>query len=193
MVVSPFNLILNFILLMEFLSIIWPWIQNLWFPIVIALLLFYKLPPQFDEIKSLLKVIANNVWKELLSEENSIMIFKLVLHEHIDRKIDYIKDILTVNNIDKRKDSIIANIKTEFTRITQEECEKLSRFNCPAWDMWDILLTSVDFEELYTKIFSIFFWAWDIDRKCTDIKKVLESEVNNLVSIICKKSRRFKL
>lgn len=188
----------------ESLSIVWPWIERLWFPIVFTLLMFGTLSLLFknyfkqsllrhEEIIAWLKTIANNIWKDQLSEENSSLVLKLVMHEHIDRKIDYLEWILIENNIQERRDAIEENIKTEFSTITHEEAEKLSKFNCPCWDMWDILLTEINFWDFLRRVYSIFFSSATINKKLEDIRKVMEAEVNKLNNIVSYRSKRFRL
>jgi len=162
-------------------------VKELWFPIAISIILLYflinKWSKKLDEIKHILTIIAVNVWKTLLNSEQTILIFKWCLSEHIFMKLKYAKQILIENDIQNRKEQIKLNLLNEFKKITEEEATKLSQFNTPAWDLWKILLKT-DFNKFMSEVYDIFFSNSSIDKKCNDMNYLMFWYVNTMVSEI---------
>jgi len=171
-------------------------VQSLWLPTAIAVVFLWffiwKMTQKLEEITFTLKTISKNVWKELLSPQNTVMIFKLMLFEHCNRKIEYAKNVLIENHIDEtyRQIQIKRELKNEFVRITTEEANKLSSFNTPAGDLGQILMNNIDFDKFMNDIYVVFFDKnIDIEKKCKDMMAVMNGYINDLIKIIENKIR----
>jgi len=138
---------------------------------------------KLDEIIIKLDKVWCKIWKTLLSKEETIEIFTLILSEHICKKLEFLRWILVENSIHKRRPQIEKNIRSKIVEITQEEASKLSKYNSPAWDLGDMLMT-VDFNKFCKDINEIFFSEDEIDNKVSDLKRMMWWYVNDLITKI---------
>ena len=171
-------------------------IANVWAVWVIAWYLVKNQTKQnnifiknMGDIANSIKKIASNVWKTLLDWSQSKILFESVLHIHVDKQCEYVSDIIKNNDLSKREENIKKNIKNEFTSITQEWARKLSLFNSPAGDLWNILLREVDLDKYFSDIYIIVFGEWTASAKRKDLRSLMHGEVNSLLSIIDKRVR----
>jgi len=176
----------------------WLWALAFW---VILIMYFYNInsfiKTQTDQLEILTKSftesidaiitkidkISSWIWKTKLNKPQRTTVFKCVLHEHIDRKIDFAVELLERNHIKERQKQVKDLLKNEFFRITMEEADKLSSFDTEVWDMGKILMW-IDFDEFMWKVYEIFFSEQDIIAKEKDLRSMMEWYVNNLIVAI---------
>jgi hypothetical protein len=136
-----------------------------------------------------IEVIASNIGRTFLKPSQALSVFKAILHEHIDKKVDFCRGILEKNNIKKRRKNIELNIRSRFEEITREEGEKLSDFTTPAGDLGLFLCKSIDWDEYLKNIYAIFFSESTVDLKCKDMKHLMKGMVTTMMTEIEEKMR----
>lgn len=161
---------------------------NWWF----ALVAWYLLRNQtrhLEELTKSFKVLANNVGKTYLNANQTTMMFKLVMSEHIQKKIEICDQILTENDIFNREEQIKDNIYNDFQTITAEETNKLSQFNTPAWDLGLLVKTNIDWNKFMEDIYKRIFSRFSKEIKLSYLKKTMQSYANDILAKIEKKIR----
>lgn len=164
-------------------------ISTWWLPIVISAVFILLSIKKDNMIAAKLEQMIWLLWKNYFNKEDALAYFKLILREHISRKLEIIWDILEKNSIDKRMTEIKARIKTEFDTITQDWVHRLSKINSPVWDMWAVL-AAVDFDRFYCEVYDILFKKVEWERyhvlrmKIKDLRFLMEWYVNSLVKIL---------
>ena len=140
---------------------------------------------KMEDISKSVKAMSLNIGKTQLSPAQAVDLFKAIMLEHIERKLDYAKDVLEKNHIEARRTQIEKNLMNKFRSITMEEAEKLSGYNTMAGDMGKLLL-SIDFDQFMNDVYEIFFSKQDVPTKLTDLRLVMRGYVNELLNNIDK-------
>jgi hypothetical protein len=103
------------------------------------------------------------------------------MHQHIERKLKYIEEVLINNNLESRKNEIIRNMKEKFIEITNDEVEFLDNFHCQNGTLGKILLSSVDFDVFVNdEIVPIVFSDNNIQIKLQDLEYLMKGYVNRI-------------
>lgn len=136
---------------------------------------------KMEEISKSVKIMSLNIGKTQLSACQAVDLFKAIMLEHIERKLDYAREVLEKNHIEERRPQIEKNLMNKFKSITMEEAEKLSSYNSVAGDMGKILL-SIDFDQFMSDVYDIFFEKNNpIPTKITDLRLLMRGYVNDLL------------
>lgn len=190
------------------ISTLWAPIEKLW-PVVVlftvlVLFLIKIVNKSFDnnlkiaesieknnlKIVESLEKISYNIGRKVLNNSETVLVFKAIMSEHIQRKIEVCNDILVENNIFKRQPEIREIIHNQFWNITEEESAKLSKFNSSAWDLWQILINNLKFDEFIEKVCEKMFTTLEKDKKLKDIRNLMNWYVNKLIKIIQQETKK---
>jgi len=162
------------------------WISTVFATILLVVFLRYAFST-LSIMLSKLDLIIELITKRELLDFQTIWVFKSVLSECIHKKLMFAKTKLIENNIKTRRPQIEQALSTQFYKFTQEECQFLSTFKTPAWDIWKIFAEILDYEQWkqYMKwIYYIFFWEWEIQTKVDDMSAYMNEIVNSMVAKI---------
>lgn len=160
--------------------------------IIIVFITVMKLNKRMKSLNKTLMILADKISTSFLDADNSIELFRIVMQNHVNNKIDYINDVLTKNDIENRKQQIQENIKSKFDHITQMETDILSKYNSICGDMGQYLLESVDWDEFYKKVNSIVFSDFEKEQKIEDLKNYMQGAVEELAKGLREKARNKK-
>jgi len=130
-----------------------------------------------------LERMSHSIGKTLLSGEQAIVFFNLVLNEHINKKLAFVRGVLTENHIDSRPQQIKDNLRSKFIEITSKEAGILKGFNSVAGDMGKILL-SFDIDLVLEATYKIVFSSDSIDNKINDLRMYMNNCVSDLIRTI---------
>ena len=171
-------------------------ISQLGFPIVMSLLMWRfisrsssKTDIVLEKLIGSIDKLSYNVGKTLLDSSQTLIVFKSVMHEHIERKLSYVHSVLENNNIKNRRKQIEKNLHNKFMDITRSEAAKLATFNTPAGDLGRILLDEVNYNKFMSEVYEIFFSQSKDYIKESDLKSLMLGYVTNLVEVIENKIR----
>lgn len=143
-----------------------------------------KIVVALNEMSKAIELVIDKVSVPYLQTEQSVVLFRSVMRDHIWQKLTYLGEILERNSITERKPQIKINIEREFRRITVQEAEKLSRYKSVCGDMGKILQNSINWPSFLTPVFTIFF-SHDTDaQRIKDIHVLMTCEVDKIVKII---------
>ena len=151
------------------------------FAIIILIGMFAK---QMKNLANAITVLTEKVSSPYLDHKQSLVVYRAIMTEQIQRKVNLLRDILVKNSIHERREQIESNIEIEFKHITSVECEKLSNFKTVCGDMGKCVKDELDWEKLLQSIYKAFFSRDDIDRKLTDVKLLLNEETERIAEII---------
>lgn len=143
-----------------------------------------KIVAALNEMSKAIELVIDKVSVPYLQTEQSIMLFRAIMRDHIWQKLTYLGEILERNSIADRKSQIKINIKKEFKRITVQESEKLSLYKSVCGDMGKILQNSIEWKEFLAPVFTIFFSQDTDTQKIKDIHVLMTCEVDKIVKII---------
>ncbi|MCK5612666.1 hypothetical protein KAR91_62920 [Candidatus Pacearchaeota archaeon] len=129
-------------------------------------------------------ILTDKVSSPYLKPEESLIIFRAIMSDHIKNKLDYLRETLTNNHIYERKNQIEKNIEREFKRITNMEAEKLSKFHTSSGDMGKTLLKEIKWKKFLDPVYVIFFGGDEISKKIDDIHGIMNEWVDRIASII---------
>lgn len=127
-----------------------------------------------DKIIQSIDKFANNIGKTLLDRDQTILVIKSLLFEHIDEKVNYALEILRHNDIHNRVEQIEKNLRIKYAEITQRITRKLSMFNTPAGDCGRLLTEFLDFSTFMEEVYVVFFSDSDIDTKALDLRSLMK-------------------
>lgn len=161
------------------LNLWYVWISNLIF--MLFILKAYK--KQQDNNIVQFQKIASMTWRALLNSDETIEIFIFMFNDFIVKKLKFLKEILIKDTIKEREPQIKKNIYSKLVEIINEQSNRLKKYNSPAWDLWDILLT-IDFKKFCEDINEIFFWKDTIDNKIHDLERMMLWYLNDLTTKI---------
>ena len=148
------------------------------------------LTKELDRLEKKIDQVNKKTGQTVMKSDETIELFKWCMSDHIDQKVKYAREILEINKINERKEMIKKNLLTKFKSITQDEAGRLSRYNTPAGDIGKILNDSVDWKKFMEEIYDIFFREdMDVNMKCSYMRSIMRSYVNDLIGIIEKKMR----
>jgi hypothetical protein len=134
-----------------------------------------------EQIKDYLRQFKVMAMKTDISCFTAVGIINYVMHQHIERKLKYIEEVLINNNLESRKNEIIRNMKEKFIEITNEEVEFLDNFHCQNGTLGKILLSSVDFDVFVNdEIVPIVFSDNNIQIKLQDLEYLMKGYVNRI-------------
>ncbi|MDC7234979.1 MAG: hypothetical protein PQJ58_17225 [Spirochaetales bacterium] len=129
-------------------------------------------------------LLTEKVSSPHIDTAQSLIIFRAVMKDHIQKKLQYLGEVLERNSIHSRRVQIEKNIGREFRRITMEEADKLGSFNSVCGDMGKILLAGVNWELFLPAVFEIFFNSDSEHQKIMDIKTLMNSIVDKIAIVI---------
>ncbi len=147
-------------------------ISDNWLAVVLVVVLIFFL---LKQNKLLINQMTKNIGRKWLNPEETIEIYDLYIDHHITEKIKYVKKILDRNSIQKRKVEIQKNIISQFDTLTNDLCNKLSKFNTPAWDLGKIIKDNLEADAFYDGIFKIVFSDSTNENKLNDLRLYLNS------------------
>jgi len=136
------------------------------------------------------KILTKSVGQTYLNSDNSVILFRSVMADHIQRKLDVIEQILEYNHIEDRQETIMENIESKFKNITLDEKQKLSKFNTSAGDMGDILVDYLDWSVFLPQVYTIVFRDVGKEKKekikikLNDLRTLMDAHANNIIQII---------
>ena len=136
---------------------------------------------KLDAIIFELKDIKLASYRIKLNKSEARQLFRWCLTEHINKKLEYLQEILEANDIITRREQIEKNLRNKIEEITTNEAEKLSQFVTEFGDMGKILLC-VNFDKLMNEISKIFFNEDTIENKLKDIKALMNHYVCDMLS-----------
>jgi hypothetical protein len=131
------------------------------------------LQQSFENIAIVLKDISKHIGKSLLSQEETLSVFKDVEKISIHEIIEYCAEVLENNNLIDRREQISKNLKTKLQEIFQKQASKLSMFNTPAGDLGIIYSHNFNAVETLKHLIPIFFSNVAKRTKLNDIKQLL--------------------
>jgi len=129
-------------------------------------------------------ILTNQVSSPYLEPEESLIIFRSIMRDHVWSKLEFIGNTLENNHIREREHQIKKNIEREFKRITTMEAEKLSKFKTKCGDMGETLLREIDWKIFLSPVYEIFFSEDEIQKKINDIHGVMNEWVDKIAIII---------
>ena len=121
-----------------------------------------------ESSKTLTKEILASVWKTRLNKWQTIEVAKKYVLSASFEKLDYIRDRLEKNDIQKYKEQIIKQLKAELIRISEKEyITPLNSYATPIGNIWDWVKNNFEFEPFFNEVCDIFF-----SEKIEDVKKI---------------------
>lgn len=173
-------------------------ISSLGFPIVMSLLLWRAIVKNnkiqekaIIEIRNIVELIYSgieklscNVGKTVLSKEQSLNFFKIIMQNHIFQKLKFVEGILDRNDIKYRETQLKSNLYVRFREITQEEITILSSFNTPAGNLGEILEKNIDWVLFMDQCFEIIFTDQGKEAKLNDLRSLMNGYVVKFLEII---------
>lgn len=139
---------------------------------------------QIENLTSAITILTDKVSSPYLETRQSIVLFRAIMAEHVNKKLNYLGDVLTKNDIHNRRNQIEKNISRNFKRITAEETEKLSGYKCVCGDMGRVVNNVIKWPKLLDNVYDIFFTEDKNHQKIIDIKTLLNAEVDNIARIL---------
>lgn len=160
-----------------------------WLTIIILLIVFFigMIISVILMIKSLsdsVNRLADKVSAPYLDSEESLIIFRAIMRDHIWQKLEFLGRTLENNHIIERESQIKKNIEREFKRITKMEAEKLSKFKTKCGDMGKILLQEINWKKFLEPVCEIFFCEDEVLKKINDIHGIMNEWVDKIAFII---------
>lgn len=149
--------------------------------LVAVIVMFTK---RMQSLTDAIIILTNQVSAPYLEPEESLIIFRSIMRDHVWTKLEFIGNTLEHNHIRERENQIKKNIEREFKRITTMEAEKLSKFKTKCGDMGETLLKQIDWKKFLAPVYEIFFSEDEIPKKITDIHGVMNEWVDRIASII---------
>lgn len=131
------------------------------------------LKKSFTNVSNVLEKISRYVGRSLLSEEETLIIFKDISEVGQHEIIQFCTETLENNNLISRKEQITKNIKVKLQEIFQHQASKLYLFNSPAGDLGNIFEENFKAYEVLTHLVPIFFSDSNKRAKLNDIKNLL--------------------
>ena len=110
-----------------------------------------------DKNTDALLKLQNAVGHPYLDLDKAIIVFESILHEHINKKLAVVGELLETNHLIEREVEIKKRIKTEFQSITDKEANKLSKFRTSAGDMGAILCEALDWDTFLSEVYDVVF------------------------------------
>ena len=86
---------------------------------------------ELKKISTEVKRMADAIDKTELCLDKATIVFDAVCAEHISKKMDWLRDVLISNDIERRKEQIKANFKTFVYDLTLKDTQKLDEFILP--------------------------------------------------------------
>ena len=156
--------------------------------IIIMLGVFAKIgkgfASQMTALTGAINILTDKVSSPYMEARQSVVLFRAIMSEDIQKKLTYIGDILTKNSIKSRRTQIEINIAFEFKRITAEETEKLSAYKSVCGDMGKVVNGVLKWPKVLQSVYDILFSEDKDHQKIIDIKTMLKAEVDNIARII---------
>lgn len=131
-----------------------------------------------------ISLLTEKVSSPHIDTPQSLIIYRAVMKDHIQKKLNFLGEVLERNSIHSRRPQIEINIGREFRRITMEEADKLGSFNSVCGDMGKILLTGINWDLFLPAVFEIFFNNDSEHQKIMDIKMLMNSIVDKIATVI---------
>ena len=145
-------------------------------PITLLLLkyLISNLTKQINEIKL-------SVWKYVLEDEFIIDYARTKVWFASEKKLKFIKERLTKNDLRNREIQVKKSITAELQRITQEYIVFFNKFNTKIWLIWNYIENNFELKDFQNEIFDIVFRKkrnnhsieFDNELKINDIKFIM--------------------
>ena len=135
---------------------------------------------RMTDISESIRRMVTYIWRSVLNAQETVVVMKAIMHEHIFRKLSFFSNMLYKNHLDEHVEDKKEMIKTEIERITNEEIHKLSEFNSRAWDLWEYL-RNVDLDSFSDRCVSIIFGSGEPQKKLEFLKSLMEKYVNDLI------------
>lgn len=110
-----------------------------------------------NENTTALHELKKVVGQPFLRIEEAIVVFDSMEQEYIQKRLEYIGQILEKNDIVNRRSIIEKNIETTFKQFTRKECDYLSKFHTVAGDMGRIVEANLDWDKVLKLCFDIIF------------------------------------
>lgn len=139
---------------------------------------------QIEDLASAIISLTDKVSSPYLETRQSVVLFRAIMAEHVNKKLNYLGDVLTKNDIQNRRPQIEQNLSREFKRITAEETEKLSGYKSVCGDMGRVVNNVIKWPKLLENVCDIFFTTDKNHQKIIDIKTLLNAEVDNIARIL---------
>lgn len=149
--------------------------------LITVIIMFSK---RMEGLTAAITILTDKVSSPYLKPEESLIIFRAIMSDHIKNKINFLKETLINNHIIEREHQIKKNIEREFKRITIMEAEKLSKFHTSSGDMGKTLLKEIDWRKFLNPVYEIFFSEDDIPKKLNDIHGIMNEWVDKIAAII---------
>ena len=181
-------------------------VQQIGFPIVIALLLWQEISKRFtkqDKTEDrLIKIVTDNIttgidklnttlqeikfiaYKTTLSKHEVMQVVSDKFCIHIRKKQNVLNDVLEKNNLKTRRCQIEQRITTEFKEITRQECSELNIFNTRIGAVGNLIMEMIDWDKFLQSVFEIVFSEDEKKIKLRDTENLMNGYVSDIKSQI---------
>lgn len=137
-----------------------------------------------SDLANAVSTLTAKVSSPYIDMERSLIIFRSVMKEHVQKKLEYLSDVLEKNSINERRSQIEKNIEQKFKDITGGEAFKLSQFKSVAGDMGRILIDGINWDIFLKDVYDIFFSSDTSHNKIMDIKEMMNGYCNEISKTI---------
>lgn len=118
-------------------------------------------------LKDRLDMMFDIVKGKVMGVEETISLFYDIASSHAAEKIKYYRKILEEDDLYGREKQLKVNIKIELERFTNKSVDKLIRYNSIIPDLYNVIFSVIDMDEIYNESFGVIF-----DREMTNIQKL---------------------
>ncbi len=152
--------------------------------IFMVISMFVMFTKRLKGLTEALTILTDKVSSPYLDVNRSVELFRIVMENHISKKMKFIKSVLENNSLETRRKQIEHNLENEFRRITTNEAEKLSRYHSVCGDIGKTLEKTIEWGKFLSTIYQIFFSEFTHEQKMTDIEAYMNRSVDGIAKII---------
>lgn len=138
----------------------------------------------FKEITQSIEKVGNKVGLPFLTKEIVFKIVSNTFESHIYKKLDICRKILEANHLRERRSEIEKILRQRFIDITTGECRDLNMYNTQIGCIGNIILESINFDNLMDEIYLVFFSDSEIEIKLRDLETTMKHYVEMIMNYI---------
>jgi len=168
----------------ELVGTVGPWVAIIILLIVLLISMVLMFSKQMNNLVSAIRTLSEQVSSPYMDPEESLIVFRSIMRDHIWTKLEFIGATLEKNHIDTRGPQIKKNIERKFKQITNSEAEKLSKFKTKCGDMGKTLTSEINWKEFLTPVYVIIFSEDEISKKVDDIHGIMSEWVDRIALVI---------
>lgn len=151
--------------------------------LVVILAMIIMFSSRMKNLTKAIQLLTDKVSTPQLDTEKSVIVYNAIMHCYIDEQLNYLREVLELNDIHARRAQIEENIERKFRKITTEETSKLSGFKSVCGDMGVMYRSNLDWIKFRKDVFQLFFnTETAIHQKLNDIS-LLMYDIVDYVSI----------